>query len=471
LQSFSRRRCSIQSVLGRLKTVLKRRAFKTVRWCVDRVDGFRKTPPPFDGRVPPPDRVTIETTRYCNLTCRMCLPFLEGITVTGPHVELEKFRRWAEQLFPFVKRFQPSVSGEPLMTKNLPEMIRLARRFGVKLELVTNATLLNARMQDLLLGCTSRVIFSFDGADKETFEHIRRDAVFEHVVENIKSFANKAKALPAADRPLLGFNVTIMRRNVRQLPAIVRLAKDLGMEFVTASHVFPASAEIRAESLVHDQELARASIDEAVEAAKQAGLYLKVLALDQCVAANALAHGQARTAADADGVVAGLEEREIGTVRPDPVALTRHEPEVAARREDAWTTNAYPRPQPSSRFPKLHEPIWVCEFLWSMSYVQLEGGVRPCCMPGPPELGSLEKQTFAEIWNGDAYREMRQRLVVRDPIAVCRGCQHIKEIRNPRQIASWLQRRSAPAAKDVIESEYSRLPAIGAAPPGAPSQG
>ena len=457
-------------MLGTLKRILKRRTYKTVRWCLDRVDRFRKPPPPFDGRVPPPDRVTIETTRYCNLTCRMCLPFLEGITVTGPHVELEKFRGYAEQLFPFVSRFQPSVSGEPLMSKGFPEMIRLARRFGVMLEVVTNATLLNARMQDLLLGCTCRVIFSFDGADKETFEHIRRDAVFEEVVANIRSFAEKASKLPAEQRPLLGFNVTIMRRNIRQLPAIVRLAKELGLEFVTANHVFPASAEIRAESLVHDQDLARACIDDAFAAAEETGLYLKVLALDQIVAANAHADGQARSVASADGIVAGLEERVAGRTRQDPTVFARPEPEVAARREEAWTTSTYPRRKPGPpRFPKRHDPIWVCEFLWSMSYVQLEGGVRPCCMPGPPEVGSLEKQSFEEIWNGDAYREMRQRLVIGDPIAVCRGCQNIKEIRDSRQIASWLQHCSAPAAKDIVESEYSKLPAIGAAASTAPS--
>ena len=54
------------------------------------------------------------------------------------------------------------------MTKGFPEMIRLARRFGVMLEVVTNATLLNDADEDLLLGCTCRVIFSFDGADKES---------------------------------------------------------------------------------------------------------------------------------------------------------------------------------------------------------------------------------------------------------------------------------------------------------------
>ena len=69
-------------------------------------------------------------------------------------------------------------------------------------------------------------------------------------------------------------------------------------------------------------------------------------------------------------------------------------------------------------------------------------------MPSPPEIGNLETQSFEEIWNGDAYREMRLRLVARDPVAVCRGCQYITEVREPKLIDRWLQGCSVPAANE-----------------------
>jgi MoaA/NifB/PqqE/SkfB family radical SAM enzyme len=40
----------------------------------------------FDGRVPYPSFASIETTAKCNLQCPMCLPYLAGSTVLGPHM-------------------------------------------------------------------------------------------------------------------------------------------------------------------------------------------------------------------------------------------------------------------------------------------------------------------------------------------------------------------------------------------------
>ena len=395
----------------------------------------------------------------------MCLPFMDGITVTGPHMEPDKFRQYASQIFPFVTRFQPSVSGEPLMTKGFPEMIRQARQFGVSVEIVTNATLLNDRMQDLLLECASRVTLSFDGADKETFEHIRRSANFDQVVENIRAFATKVRRLPASERPLIGFNVTIMRRNIRQLSAIVRLAHELGLHFVTTAHVFPATDEIREESLAHDQALAEACIEEAACTAKELGIYLRVLPLDDYIVSNAREGNRTSLASASGPVESRLREREIGSCAPERSFLDEgyaDHSEVMMRRALAWEGATFPEPQMTSRFPKRERPIWVCYFLWNAAYVQLEGGVRPCCMPGPPEVGTLEAESFQEIWNGPAYRELRQRLVARDPVPVCRGCQHIREIKDPKHIARWLQGGSPPEPEAIAVSPYSALPANGA---------
>jgi len=37
-------------------------------------------------------------------------------------------------------------------------------------------------------------------------------------------------------------------------------------------------------------------------------------------------------------------------------------------------------------------------------------------------LGSLQDQTFTEIWSGEPYREFRRRLSGDRPPEVCRGC-------------------------------------------------
>jgi molybdenum cofactor biosynthesis enzyme MoaA len=96
------------------------------------VDSWHPQPAPFDGRVPAPEFASIETTRYCNLRCRMCIQFNDGWTVAGPHMPIEEFERIARSLFPHVVRWQPSVSGEPTMSRDFERMVVLAEEFGVK---------------------------------------------------------------------------------------------------------------------------------------------------------------------------------------------------------------------------------------------------------------------------------------------------------------------------------------------------
>lgn len=103
-----------------------------------------------DGRVPPPEIANFETTRYCDLRCPMCIQYNVGTMVTGPHMDLDLFHSIAEEIFPFVKRWQPSVSGEPTMSKSFYKMLAMAQKYGIKLDMVTNATLLNEKMIDAL---------------------------------------------------------------------------------------------------------------------------------------------------------------------------------------------------------------------------------------------------------------------------------------------------------------------------------
>ena len=127
----------------------------------------------FDGRVPFPQFASIETTMKCNLQCPMCLPYLEGSTVLGSHMDPDDFEQIGSALFPYVDRFQLTVSGEPLMSKGLGRMLDLAAEYGVRAEYYTNGTLLNDRMIALILPTLGEICVSFDGATKETFEYLR----------------------------------------------------------------------------------------------------------------------------------------------------------------------------------------------------------------------------------------------------------------------------------------------------------
>jgi hypothetical protein len=90
-----------------------------------------------------------------------------------------------------------------------------------------------------------------------------------------------------------------------------------------------------------------------------------------------------------------------------------------------------------------------CEFLWHKTYVAIGGDVRPCCVHGSPVVGNLLRESFEAVWNGEAYRQMRQRLVRNDPAPVCRGCTHIRTIADPAVAARYLLGARLPEASEI----------------------
>lgn len=408
--------------------------------------------PLFDGRVPGPDFVNIETTRYCNFECPMCLQYQGGTTVTGPHIDLGVFESIAHSVFPFARRFQPSVSGEPLMSKGLHRIIELAAEYDVRMELSTNGSYFNkGRLLDLILPSLGKVFVSFDGATKETFEWIRSGSDFEEIRENVRSLCRAAKVFPEERRPVIGLVCVLMRRNIEELEDLVNLAAGLGVDFLAASHVHPVTDCMKEQSLVHHVELARTSIDRALNRARELQLPMMVQPLDQIIA-SAATGGAPRVYAADDGVVSGLEYRQVlsDRVRPTPL-LEETAPEseaVAARRRAARARSRIIAQTPWNPEAAPRESIFVCDFLWNKIYIALDGNVRPCCVPGTPNLGNLKVQHFDALWNSEAYTRMREALVRKDPVPFCRGCQHIAEIHDPVEIDHYLQGRVAPSGKD-----------------------
>lgn len=409
---------------------------------------------PFDGRVPPPRFVNIETTKFCNLRCRMCVQFNDGTTVAGPHMEFAEFERIANEVFPLVDRWQPSVAGEPTMSRDFDRMLDLAGAFGVKAEMFSNGTLLNDRMIEKLAPNIGALTISFDGASKETFEFIREGAGYDDVLGRIERLIRYTRAHVSADLlPEFGLNCTLMERNIRELPDLVRLADRLMMGHVSCYHVFPVTPEMKRLSLVHHRDLARRCLDEAFAVARQLGISLRVEALDQITATTALNADEPRAWSSRDGVVEGLEAREFDACRRrpwpglDPNAPDT--PQVLARREAARSAASFPaQRRPDAQAPDRGE-IWWCEFLWEKTYVSIGGHVRPCCVMGMPALGNLHRESFAEIWNNENYRAMRQRLAMRQPVPACRGCMHIRTLRDPVAVDDKLRGMRVPQPAEL----------------------
>ncbi|MBI5233319.1 MAG: SPASM domain-containing protein [Deltaproteobacteria bacterium] len=144
--------------------------------------------------------VYIEPTDNCNFKCVMCP---HGLAETGSWEKGQMSMSLFEPLIVQLKEFRPflgvclHLGGEPLLNKNLEDMIGMGAKNGIGFGFSTNGYLLtNERIKSLVdVGLEGlRIDFS---ADKEKYEKACPGGIWEVVYENIRNLAQyRDKAMP-----------------------------------------------------------------------------------------------------------------------------------------------------------------------------------------------------------------------------------------------------------------------------------
>jgi len=314
-----------------------------------------------------PTRTSINTTSKCNLKCGMCR--YHGQSKIPPEIlPLETFIKIGEQLFPYSKELHPAVKGEPLLTPYLKEMINIIYKYGVKLNLTTNGMLLFPEISELIVPVLRDIKISFDGAKKETLEKIRMGSKYEAIIENIRSFVdvrdkyvNFNKEKSDFYRPTITIQSVLMTDNIEELPDIVRIAYDLGVDKVKGFNLTISDPNYLNKSLLFEQKLANKYLKKAIELADSLGIQTKY--------------------------------------------------------QDLFDENIDIFNYKDNKPRKRH-----CAFLWRQFNIESNGDVTPCCHDKSPIMGNIYKNSIEEIWNNRAYQEMRARLDSENPYDCCKHC-------------------------------------------------
>lgn len=137
----------------------------------------------------PPIRIWVESASVCNLRCIMCpnkdiAPRDKGI------MDLGLFARIVGEARGFVHDMYLHHRGEPFVNPALFDMIRCARKAGIRTRMHSNGALLDEeRARQLIEAGPDMVSFSVDGFSKEAYEAIRIGATFEKTVGNVLRLA------------------------------------------------------------------------------------------------------------------------------------------------------------------------------------------------------------------------------------------------------------------------------------------
>jgi MoaA/NifB/PqqE/SkfB family radical SAM enzyme len=181
-----------------------------------------------------PIRLDFENVSRCNFRCTMCTvsDWHKGTRATD--MPLQAFKRLIDEQVGLVE-IKVQGLGEPtLQGDDFFEMIRYARARHIWVRTTTNASLLHLKdnYRKLIDSGVNEVQISCDGADKETFESIRRGSVFERVVENCK-LINAYCAGRNIERTKMW--TVVQRNNRHQLAELVDLAHEMGFRSMAFS--------------------------------------------------------------------------------------------------------------------------------------------------------------------------------------------------------------------------------------------
>jgi sulfatase maturation enzyme AslB (radical SAM superfamily) len=137
--------------------------------------------------------------------------------------------------------------GEPLVHPEFLALVRLARERDVQVEIITNGTLLDAALaRELIALGVAQVTVSIDGGDETAYAAVRghsREPAVAAVVALVEARQRARRGLE------IGLACVATRRNIGSLPALLALAHDLELDFVSVSNVVPHTPEMAAEML------------------------------------------------------------------------------------------------------------------------------------------------------------------------------------------------------------------------------
>lgn len=167
-------------------------------------------------------KIYVEVTNGCNLGCRTCMR----------NAWNEPLGRMTWETYASIidgdSSFSPAPLlffggfGEPLSHPDLSKMIATAVNEGINVELITNGTLLTETLirQFINFG-VQRIWVSIDGASRESYTDIRLGDSLPLVLNNL-SLLQKLLIESNQSLPKIGIAFVAMRRNIQDLPEVIR---------------------------------------------------------------------------------------------------------------------------------------------------------------------------------------------------------------------------------------------------------
>ena len=333
-------------------------------------------------------RVYVEPTNLCNLDCQICMrnvwdePLGKMSATTFSQI-IEALKTFSPTPLLFFGGF-----GEPLAHPDILDMVSAAKRTGAKVEMVTNGTLLSETVSQRLIDIgMDRLWVSIDGATPESYEDIRLGDALPQVIANLTRL-RELRHWSEFRSPQIGIAFVAMKRNIADLPEVVKLGKRLGVDQFSISNVLPHTPELQ-EQILFSLSMFIGDV--------QPSKWTPMIALPR------------------------IDINELTKDRLVEI-LKRQNPVSIIRQEIASGANTCPFIEKGSVSIRWDGAVSPCLPLLHTHVSYLDDRLRKS---NAYAVGNINENSLADLWNSSSYVALRERLQIFDfsPCTFCNSCE------------------------------------------------
>ncbi len=219
-----------------------------------------------------PRRLVFELTNACNLNCVMCGRNAADFKPTV--FDMDVFRSF-EPLMDTVEEVTLMGWGEPTIHPHFNEMLEIINRHSARKYFCSNGMNLQKIKNAIFDYNVDVFAVSLDGATDETNSRIRRGSRIDQITHDLKEIV-QIKKERGLKYPWINFVFCAMKSNIHELPDLVRLAAEIGIEEVKVVYLTVFGEDLMNESLWGHDDLVRKYFEEAIGVGEETGIILKL---------------------------------------------------------------------------------------------------------------------------------------------------------------------------------------------------
>jgi len=218
----------------------------------------------------------IEPTNRCNLKCRVCWHTLGAPKGYGD-LSFDLFKTIFSQ-FDGIQDLNLQGLGEPFLSQDLLNMISHVKHKKVDVWLTSNLNIdIDEKFaRSIVKSGLTKIRISIDASSEKEYGKIKKRGSFKKVINAIR-LINRIKSELSSDFPILAFNTIAMKRNIKDLQNIIKLAHSLGIYEIALIPlvIFNKGIATKNESLDNNIPLLREYTDGIFKTAQDLGIKLE----------------------------------------------------------------------------------------------------------------------------------------------------------------------------------------------------